>query len=227
MRKFALILSFSFVAVTMASAQNTSIPLKPNTGVRAKVDSITKDSISLQSTLGPVKAKLGPEVKFYKRVPATLAQVTPQSFVGVTTVKQPDGTEQATEIHIFPEELRGSGEGSHVMDAPPGKATQSKMTNGTVSTSRMTNGTVTPSKMTNGTVSTSRMTNGTVQKAANPKTMIVNYGDGSQPIVIPPDVTVTAITQTSDRPSVGDDVFFVPVKNPNGTYTTKKITLIK
>jgi len=36
-----------------------------------------------------------------------LSKVQEKTFIGVTTVKQPDGSERATEIHIFPEELRG------------------------------------------------------------------------------------------------------------------------
>ena len=44
---------------------------------------------------------------------AKLSSVTPSSFVGVTLVAQPDGSQRATEIHIFPEELRGTGEGNY------------------------------------------------------------------------------------------------------------------
>jgi hypothetical protein len=49
-------------------------------------------------------------------VPGTLQG----SFVGVTSVPQPDGAQRATEIHIFPEELRGTGEGSYLMNQQGG-----------------------------------------------------------------------------------------------------------
>ncbi len=49
--------------------------------------------------------------------------------MGVTSVKQADGTELATEIHIFPEELRGLGEGSYMMNLTAG-GDNNRMTNG-------------------------------------------------------------------------------------------------
>jgi len=85
----------------------------------------------------------------YDREPGKLADVKDNSFVGITTVKQPDGSEKATEIHIFPEELRGMGEGSRMMAQNPAGG---RMTNGAVSSSRMTNGAATQSRMSNGSV---------------------------------------------------------------------------
>ena len=87
----------------------------------------------------------------YTRAPSDLSKVQEKTFIGVTTVKQPDGSERATEIHIFPEELRGLGEGSRMMPATGTSA--SRMTNGNVSASRMTNGTPSQSRMSNGSVS--------------------------------------------------------------------------
>ena len=67
----------------------------------------------------------------------------------MTTVKQADGTEQATEIHIFPEELRGLGEGSRMM-TPAANGDGNRMTNGNASVSRTTNGGAPQSRMSNG-----------------------------------------------------------------------------
>ncbi len=57
-----------------------------------------------------------------------LTDVHPGSFIGTAAVLQPDGTLKALEVHIFPESMRGSGEGHRPWDAGP----QSSMTNGTV-----------------------------------------------------------------------------------------------
>ena len=38
--------------------------------------------------------------RLYTRVPSDLSKVTDNSFIGVATVKQPDGSERATEIHV-------------------------------------------------------------------------------------------------------------------------------
>jgi hypothetical protein len=58
---------------------------------------------------------------------ATLADITPGSFVGTAARPQPDGTFRALEVHIFPEEMRGAGEGHRPMTLP-----DTTMTNATV-----------------------------------------------------------------------------------------------
>ena len=57
-----------------------------------------------------------------------LADVKPGNFIGTAAVTQPDGTMKALEVHIFPESMRGTGEGHRPWDMGP----QSTMTNGTV-----------------------------------------------------------------------------------------------
>jgi hypothetical protein len=61
-------------------------------------------------------------------VKASLADIKPGSFVGVTGMPQPDGTQKAVEVHIFPDAMRGTGEGHRPWDLRP----QSTMTNGSV-----------------------------------------------------------------------------------------------
>jgi len=60
--------------------------------------------------------------------PATMADVKPGMFVGSAGMMQADGTQKAIEVHIFPESMRGTGEGHYDWDLKP----QSKMTNGNV-----------------------------------------------------------------------------------------------
>jgi len=48
--------------------------------------------------------------------------------VGVTSMPQPDGSLRALEVHIFPEAMRGTGEGHYPWDLRP----QSMMTNANV-----------------------------------------------------------------------------------------------
>jgi hypothetical protein len=55
----------------------------------------------------------------------TLADIKDNTFVGATAVKGRKGRWQATEIHIFPESMRGAGEGHYAWDLP-----DSTMTNG-------------------------------------------------------------------------------------------------
>jgi hypothetical protein len=149
----------------------------------------------------------------YRTTPSDLAHVNSKSFVGVTSVKQPDGSERATEINIFPEELRGIGEGSYLMNPDQAKSARSRMTNGTVS------GVATAK----GTAPKSRMTNGTVSAKSGTSTLSVQYSGGVETISVPPDVSVTALTPTADKLEQGEDVFVLAKKQRDGSLITTSI----
>lgn len=74
------------------------------------------------------KITLTPNAQVAGLVKASLADVKPGAFVGVTTLPQPDGTQRAVEVHIFPESMRGTGEGHYPWDLQP----NSSMTNGNI-----------------------------------------------------------------------------------------------
>ena len=93
----------------------------------------------IESVDGPVyvvKNRDGAELKltvtdpplYVAIVKATMADIKPGMFVGATGQTQPDGSQKAIEVHIFPESMRGTGEGHYDWDLIP----KSKMTNGNV-----------------------------------------------------------------------------------------------
>jgi len=61
-------------------------------------------------------------------VKSTMADIKPGMFVGSTGMTQPDGSQKAIEVHIFPESMRGTGEGHYDWDLKP----NTKMTNANV-----------------------------------------------------------------------------------------------
>ena len=61
-------------------------------------------------------------------IKASLADIKKNSFVGVTAMPQADGSLSALEVHIFPEAMRGTGEGHYPWDLQP----KSTMTNANV-----------------------------------------------------------------------------------------------
>jgi hypothetical protein len=75
-----------------------------------------------------LKVKLADNAPIRAVVKASLSDVKPGSFVGITAMPQPDGTQKAVEIHVFPEAMRGTGEGHRPWDLMP----NSTMTNATV-----------------------------------------------------------------------------------------------
>jgi len=102
-----------------------------------------QDSVRVRGTLERVdgstllvKARDGAELKVVLAdnaivvgiVKASLADIKPGTFVGVTGLPQPDGSQKAIEVHIFPEAMRGTGEGHRPWDLRP----QSTMTNANV-----------------------------------------------------------------------------------------------
>jgi hypothetical protein len=60
-------------------------------------------------------------------VKASLADIKDGAFIGSGAMPQPDGSQKAIEVHIFPEQMRGTGEGFRPWDGAP----NSTMTNGT------------------------------------------------------------------------------------------------
>jgi hypothetical protein len=61
-------------------------------------------------------------------IKASLSDIKQNSFIGVTGMPQADGSQKAVEVHIFPEALRGTGEGHRPWDLMP----NSTMTNAAV-----------------------------------------------------------------------------------------------
>ena len=193
------------------SAQTAAVP-NPDAPVliRGTVVSASANQLVLKSDSGTVTVTMAQPFHVYTRAPSSLSQVKEKSFIGVTTVKQPDGSEKATEIHVFPEELRGLGEGSRMMAQSPSTSAASRMTNGNVSASRMTNGTASQSRMSNGSVSS---TTGT--------SLVVQYAGGSQKVTVPANTPVTELKITPKALATGDQVAVLAKKAPDGSLTTR------
>jgi hypothetical protein len=94
---------------------------------------------TIERVEGPVyvvKNRDGAELKltvtdsplFVAIVKSTMADIKPGMFVGSTGMTQPDGSQKAIEVHIFPESMRGTGEGHYDWDLKP----NAKMTNANV-----------------------------------------------------------------------------------------------
>ena len=184
--------------------------------LRGAVLNVSSKQMVIKTKDSTQTVMLTDSLRVYAASPGSLADVKSTSYIGVTTQKQADGSDQATEIHIFPEELRGLGEGSFMMDAQTGSG--SRMTNGAAS--RMTNGAA--SRMTNG--AASRMSNGDVQKTDG-STLVIQYQGKSRTVKVPAHTPVTAYAITNKKLTPGLKVVALVKKAANGTYSTAKILL--
>lgn len=111
-----------------AIAQKAPVP----TRVRGTIESVYGDTMQVKSRSGEdVKLHIAPDLRVAGIVKISLADIKTGSFIGATTVPGPDGGANAVEVHVFPENMRGTGEGSRPYDLKP----NSSMTNATVAES--------------------------------------------------------------------------------------------
>jgi hypothetical protein len=97
--------------------------------VRATIESVDGTLINAKSRDGvEMKVQLAPNAPVNEVVKASLSDIKQGDFIAITAMPQPDGSQKAVAILIFPEALRGTGEGHRPWDLSPG----STMTNATV-----------------------------------------------------------------------------------------------
>jgi len=113
---------FSVCIALPASAQET-------VRIRGTVERIDGPVYVVKNRDGAeLKLTLTDNPLFVVIIPSKMADIKQGMFVGSAGMMQEDGTQKAIEVHIFPESMRGTGEGHYDWDLLP----KSKMTNGNV-----------------------------------------------------------------------------------------------
>jgi hypothetical protein len=131
-------------------------------------------------------------------VKASLADIKDGSFIGSGAMPQPDGTQKAIEVHIFPESMRGTGEGFRPWDGAP----DSTMTNGTVGATATVTGIVGP-------------------------VITIKYKNGDKQIIVGPDVPIVRF-EIGDMSAVKPGVAFAvvaAVQQPDGSFNINRINV--
>jgi outer membrane lipoprotein SlyB len=109
-------------AASLASAQ---APLR----IRGTIESVDGANLSVKARDGAsMKIKVADGAPVLTLDKKTVADVKQGTFVGITAMPQPDGSQKAVEIHIFPESMRGTAEGHYPWDLVP----NSTMTNANI-----------------------------------------------------------------------------------------------
>jgi hypothetical protein len=97
--------------------------------VRGSVERVDGSTYVIKARDGAeLKVTLADNALVVAIVKASLSDIKPGTFIGVTGMPQVDGSQKAVEVHIFPEAMRGTGEGHYPWDLRP----QSTMTNANV-----------------------------------------------------------------------------------------------
>jgi hypothetical protein len=169
-----------------------------------------QENVRIRGTIerveGPVyvvKNRDGAELKltvtdnplFVAIVKSTMADIKPGMFVGSTGMSQPDGSQKAIEVHIFPESMRGTGEGHYDWDLKP----QTKMTNANVEQ--------------------------TVAGVDGPILSVKYKDGEKKLLVTPETAVVTYVAGNKDDLKPGTRIFVAAAKKqPDGTVQTPRIT---
>ena len=141
--------------------------------VRGTVEQVDGPKLLVKTRNGDEVVVVAPMgVPFVAVVPATLADLKPGTFVGSGAMPQPDGSLVALEVHIFPESMRGTGEGHRPWDG----AAQATMTNASIDTA------VTA---VDGSTLTLKYSDGEKKLKVTPQTAIVAYATGDRAEVKP------------------------------------------
>jgi hypothetical protein len=125
-RKFLTIaVVLAACALTAATAFAEDMPAR----VRGTLQKVDGSNLIIETRGGkeatvPLKAS-APVIAVTK---GAMSDIKSNSFVGITAMPQPDGTQKAVEVHVFEESLRGTGEGHYPWDL----MANSTMTNGAV-----------------------------------------------------------------------------------------------
>ena len=124
-RSLAASLAVVSVLASSAWAQQSPTP----TRIRGTIESVDGKTMSIKTREGTdVKVNMTDDITVIGVAKASLSDIKESSYIGVSGMPQPDGSQKALAIHIFPEAMRGAAEGFRAWDLRP----NSTMTNATV-----------------------------------------------------------------------------------------------
>jgi hypothetical protein len=125
MRKISsLVVLLAVAFVSTASAQQP-----PMVRIRGTIEAVDGPMLSVKSRDGTdMKVRVTDNVAVFGVAKTSLSEIKEGSYIGVTAMPEPDGTQKAIAVHIFPENQRGAAEGFRPWDLRP----NSTMTNATV-----------------------------------------------------------------------------------------------
>ena len=194
-----LILALLIMAGSELNAQGASAGAQ--TTIRGKVVSLKGSELVVATPNGDVKLTTGEKTAIRGEVPIKFSDITSGMYLGTTARKQSDGNFLASEVHVFPENQRGTGEGHRPLSSAP----QSGAT--------MTNGNV------------ERVKEVTVQNVKG-RLMTVKYKGGAVNVVIPPDIPIVKrVPGNRALLKPGAELTIRATRSSGGTLPASQITV--
>jgi hypothetical protein len=125
--------AFGVAGIAVALSATTSLAQQQPqaTRIRAMIEKADGNVLMVKARNGDqLKVMMADNARYAAMIKATLDELKPDTYIGVTSMPQPDGTLKAVAIHIFQPNQRGTGEGHRPWDLTPG----SMMTNAAIET---------------------------------------------------------------------------------------------
>jgi hypothetical protein len=202
------------VAALFAGAAQAQPQVQKIAGDVVKLDGA---KLEVKATNGQVFTfKVADNVRLSGRSPADAAKLSPGAYVGTTAVPQRDGTLLAREVRVFPESMRGTGDGHRPMDNEPG----STMTNATIAS--VGGHDAAPRNTTiNAMVAE-------VSGAPGSRRLTLTYKGGEKTVVVPENVAVVMV-EPADRSLLvpGAHVIVYGAAQADGTLAAERVTVGK
>jgi hypothetical protein len=185
------------VAMVVSSALYAIAQQPPSPSrIRGTIEAVDGDVLAVKSRGGEdIKLHMTGDVRVVGITKISLSDIKVGSFIGTTTVPGPGGGQNAVEVHVFPEDMRGTGEGSRPYDLRP----NSSMTNATVAQTVAGN---------DGHILTIKYKDGEKKVLVSPDTPVVTY--------VPAD--------RSDL-KAGAKVIAFMKKLPDGSFETNRVSV--
>jgi hypothetical protein len=194
MRARLLATAFAAGLISLGALAQTA----PPTRIRGTITAVDAQTLTVKSRDGQtLEIKLNEPLAVASVKKVDLASVVPGSYIGTATRPGPNGSLNAIEVLVFPEAMRGAGEGHYAWDLEP----QSTMTNGTVS--------------------------GVVGAASGRELSVTYKGGSNTVTVPPDVPVVTFAPAERADLKVGATVFLGATKNAEGQLTASRVTVSK
>jgi hypothetical protein len=189
----------SLIAAVMVAASCVAAVAQPapTTRLRGTIEKVDGNALTLKVGESDAKLTLAANAMVVAVVKSSMADVKEGTFLGSAALPQPDGTQKALEIHIFPEQMRGTGEGHRPYPPVP----NSTMTNGTAA--------------------------GVTVVGVDGSAIAVKYKDGEKTIVVPPGTPIVRfeIGGTADLKTGAHFTVLAATKKPDGTFEAGRINV--
>lgn len=179
-------------------------------GAIGNVVTFSDSAVEISTNDKPLLIKLTDSLRIYAPSPSSLANIKGSAYVGVVSKKQTDQPDQAVQVLIMPEELRGLNEGSFMLPGDKDAESGGRMTNGSASDAHGGGD--------------SRMSNGSVA-GANATSLTLQYQGHSRTVNVPANTPVVEYKVSGKKPNPGDKIFVLVKKGDHDTLTGAKILL--